>query len=61
MSCTPNGCRSTQHPSHMENREKEGFSMGIRWLGGRGLHTTRSVIAHISLRVVLDVMVFVAA
>jgi hypothetical protein len=45
----------------MENREKEGFSMGIRWLGGRGLHTTRSVIAHISLRVVLDVMVFVAA
>jgi hypothetical protein len=33
---------------------KEGFLKGIRWLGGRGLLTTRS-IAHIFLRVAYDV------
>ena len=24
-------------------QKRKGFSVGIRWLGGRGLHTTRSV------------------
>ena len=44
-------------------QKRRGFLVGIRWLGGRGLHTTRSV-AHIFLRVVVDVLsylyVFVA-
>jgi hypothetical protein len=24
-------------------QKRRGFSVGIRWLGGRGLHTTRSI------------------
>jgi hypothetical protein len=43
---------NTQH--HLENRNRNrDFSVGIRWLvGGRSLHTTRS-IARVFLRVVL--------
>jgi len=32
-----------KHTSHLENKIKRGFSVGIRWLGGRGLHTTRTI------------------
>ena len=41
------------HTSHLENKNKRNFSVGIRWLGGRSLHT-RS-IAQIFVGVVLDV------
>ena len=34
--------------SHLANRNKRSISMGIRWLGGRSLHTNRS-IAQISV------------
>jgi hypothetical protein len=34
---------TTQHTSHLENKNKRSFSVGIRWLGGKGLHTTRSI------------------
>jgi hypothetical protein len=40
-SATPNGCRNTQHPTW--RNYKRSFSVEIRWLGGRGLHTTRSI------------------
>jgi hypothetical protein len=29
--------------SHLGNKKRRGFSVGIRWLGGRSLHTTRSI------------------
>jgi hypothetical protein len=29
--------------SHLENKIKKCFSVGIRWLGGRSLHTTRGI------------------
>jgi hypothetical protein len=32
-------------------KKEEGLSLGTRWLGGRGLHTTRSVVNQIFLRV----------
>jgi hypothetical protein len=34
--------------------KKTSFFVGIRWLGGRGLHTTRS-IAQIFVRVVFNI------
>ena len=42
-------------------QKRRGFSVGIRWLGGRSLHTTRS-IAHIFLGSMsrLICMIFVA-
>ena len=51
--CTPNGCRDTIPPP-VESTNKVGFSVGIRWLGGRSLHTTRS-IARLFVRVVFNV------
>jgi hypothetical protein len=40
-SAPPNGRRDTQNPTWtIEIRE---VFMGIRWLGGRSLHTTRSI------------------
>jgi len=48
----PHGCQDTQHPTWRIQEERV-FSE-IRWLGGRGLHTTRS-IALISLGVVFNV------
>ena len=39
FSATPNGCTT----SHLENRERRSFSVGIRWLGGRSLHTTSRI------------------
>jgi hypothetical protein len=39
---------------HLENKNKRSFSVGIRWLGGRNLHTTRSV-AQIFVGVVFSV------
>jgi hypothetical protein len=38
--------------SHLKNKNKK-FSVGIRWLGGRSLHTTRS-IAQIFVGVVIN-------
>jgi len=35
-------------------QKRKGFSVGIRWLGGRSLHTTRS-IAKVFLGVVFNV------
>jgi hypothetical protein len=29
--------------NHLENKYKRGFSVGVRWLGGRSLHTTKSI------------------
>ena len=29
--------------SHLENKNKRSLSVGSRWLGGRSLHTTRSI------------------
>jgi hypothetical protein len=29
--------------SHLENTNKRSYSVGIRWLEGRSLHTTRSI------------------
>ena len=40
--------------SHPENKNKRSFSVGIRWLGGRSLHTTRST-AQIFVGVVFNV------
>jgi len=31
------------HESTPGDKKREGFSVGIRCLGGRGLHTTRSI------------------
>jgi len=51
-SAPPNGCKDTQHPNW--RTKIRSFSVGIRWLGGRSLHTTRS-IAQIFVGVVFDV------
>ena len=40
--------------SHLENKNKRSFSVGIRWLGGRSLHTTR-IIAQVFVGVVFNV------
>jgi hypothetical protein len=40
--------------SHLENKNKRSFSVGIKWLGGRSLHTTRSFV-HIFAGVVFNV------
>jgi hypothetical protein len=29
--------------SHVENKNRRGSPVGIRWLGGRSLHTNRSI------------------
>jgi hypothetical protein len=29
--------------SYLENNSRKGFSVGIRWLGDRSLHTTKSI------------------
>jgi hypothetical protein len=42
------------HIPYLENKKKRSFSVGDRWLGGRSLHTTRS-IAHIFVGVVFNV------
>jgi len=41
--------------SHLENKNTRSLSVGIRWLGGRSLHTTRS-IAQIFVEVVFSVL-----
>jgi hypothetical protein len=40
--------------THLEGENRMGFSVGIRWLGGMGLHTTRS-IAQIFVEFVFNV------
>ena len=45
----PNSLENTES---LENTDKVSLSVGIRWLGGRSLHTTKS-IAHIIGGVVL--------
>jgi hypothetical protein len=42
--------------SHLENKNKRGFLVGIRWLEGKSLHTTSKNIAHIFMGVVLNVL-----
>jgi len=49
----PNGRKATQHPT-WRIKKQDGFSMGIRRLGDRGLHTARSV-AQIFVGVVFNV------
>jgi len=49
-SAPPDGCRDTT--SYLENNIRDIFS-GIKWLGGRVLHTTRST-AQIFVGVVLN-------
>jgi hypothetical protein len=41
--------------SHLESTDKRNVSVGIRWLGGRSLHTTRS-IAQIFVGIVFNVL-----
>jgi hypothetical protein len=49
----PINCKDTQHPTWRVKKERSiRYWLGGRWLGGRGLHTTRS-IAQIFLGVVL--------
>jgi hypothetical protein len=52
-SAPPNGCRDTQHAT-WRIKNKRSFSVGIRWLGGRDLHSTRS-IAQMLVGVVFNV------
>ena len=49
VSCTTRWMRS-HTTSHLEIIRK-GFSMGISWLGGRGLHTTRSIVQRVAFNV----------
>ena len=42
-SAPPDGCREQHTTSHLEHIDKRIFSMGIRWLGDRSLHTTRNI------------------
>jgi hypothetical protein len=51
--CSAPPINVTPHNSHLEKEKRNGLSMGIR-LGGKGLHTTRS-IAQLFWGVVLNV------
>jgi hypothetical protein len=44
------------HNIHLENKRGEAFQLGLaRWLGGRGLHTTRGIAQLFLGRVVFNV------